>query len=193
MKIIFGLGNPGQKYKNNRHNIGYMVVDELARSQATTFKRSFKSPADIAKKAKGNDDILIVKPRTFMNNSGSCVKKVLSVYKVDAQDCLIVYDEVDLPLGQVRFRKKGSCAGHRGMSSIISALGSEQINRLRVGIGGERSGELSDYVLSDFSSREKKVLQETINMAALACMDWLSQGADFVMKTYNQRESRLAE
>ncbi len=187
MKIILGLGNPGQKYKNNRHNIGYMVVEEIAKSQDIAFKRSFKLPAYTAKKIKEKEEIILVKPRTFMNNSGLCAKKIILQYKAHIRDLLIVYDEVDLPLGQIRFREKGSCAGHRGMSSVINALDSEQISRIRVGIGGERSGELSDYVLSDFASREKQVLEETVKMAALACMDWISQGADFVMKTYNRR------
>ena len=187
MKIIFGLGNPGQRYKNNRHNIGCMVVDELARADSVTFKRSFRLPAQVAKKKEGKEEIILIKPRTFMNNSGMCVKRVLSNYKVGEQDFLIIYDEIDLLLGQVRFRQKGSCAGHRGMSSVIAALGTEQVNRLRVGIGGKRVGELSDYVLSDFSFQEKEALEEAVEKAASACRDWISQGADFVMKTYNRR------
>jgi len=187
LKIIFGLGNPGQKYKNNRHNIGYMVVEELARLQRVTFKRSFKLTAYIAETKKDKEKILFIKPRTFMNNSGLCVKKVLDRYKILSKDVLIIYDEVDLPPGEVRFRRKGSCAGHRGASSIISAIGSQQINRLRVGIGNPRAGELSDYVLSDFSSKERKILPETISKATCACLDWISQGADFVMRTYNRR------
>ena len=187
MKIIFGLGNPGQKYKNNRHNIGYMVVEELATEVSAKFKRSLTLGGQIAKVKKGDQDIILVKPRTFMNNSGSSARRIAAKYKVRSQDVLIIYDEIDLALGEIRFRQKGSCAGHRGMSSIISALGTEQINRLRVGIGGSHRQELSDYVLSDFSCREKETLQETINRATCACFDWISQGADFVMREYNRR------
>ena len=187
MKIIFGLGNPGQKYKNNRHNIGYMVVEELAEQINAKFKRSLVLGAQIAKLRKGDQDVILVKSRTFMNNSGSCAKRIVAKYRAESQNVLIIYDETDLALGEIRFRQKGSCAGHRGMSSIISALGTEQINRLRVGIGGSRVQELSDYVLSDFSGREKETLDETIERAICACYDWISQGADFVMRTYNRR------
>jgi len=187
LKIIFGLGNPGQKYKNNRHNIGYMVVEELAAGLSAKFKRSLVLGAQIAKAKKDGQDIILVKPRTFMNNSGLSAKKIAAKYKVRSQDILIIYDEIDLALGEIRFRQKGSCAGHRGMSSIISALGTEQINRLRVGIGGSQAQELSDYVLSDFSKKEKVILDETINKATCACFDWTSQGAEVVMRTYNRR------
>ena len=187
MKIIFGLGNPGQQYKDNRHNIGYMIVDRFVNEQRVSFKRSFKLAAYIAKKRIEREDVVFVKPRTFMNNSGMCVKKVLNSYKVSVEDILIIYDEVDLPLGDIRFRKKGSAGGHRGMAAAIDALSTEEINRLRVGIEGNRSEDLSDYVLSDFSQQEKEILGEVIERATLACHDWIEQGADFVMRNYNRR------
>lgn len=186
MKIIFGLGNPGQQYKKNRHNIGFTVVDEVASKLGIKFKRSFKTPALIAKKSKG-EVILLVKPRTFMNNSGICVRKVISNYKVPAEDILIIYDDADLALGVIRFRQKSSSGGHRGMSAIISALGTEEISRLKIGISNVKVGELSEYVLSDFTDSEQNILQEVTGNAACACMDWINQGIESVMKNYNGR------
>lgn len=187
MKAIFGLGNPGQQYRKNRHNIGYMVVDEVARIWGLSFRRSFKLTAFIAKKKINKEENFLIKPRTYMNNSGHCLKKVLANYKVLLQDILIVYDDVDLALGKIRFRLKGSCAGHRGMSSIINALGTEEVNRLRIGVGKPESGELSDYVLSDFSSSEQELLKDILARSALACMDWISRGPEYVMQKYNKK------
>ncbi|MDP8290173.1 MAG: aminoacyl-tRNA hydrolase [Candidatus Susulua stagnicola] len=187
MKIIFGLGNPGQQYKDNRHNVGYKVLDSLVSSQNLEFKRSFRTSSYIAKKTDTENWVLFIKPRTFMNNSGLCVKKVVSKYKVKLSDIVIIYDDSDLPLGKIRFRTGGSCAGHRGMKSIISVLGSEGVNRLRIGIGSSQNQELSDYVLSDFSRIEREILDGTIMEAASASLDWVNQGIDFSMQKYNRR------
>lgn len=187
MKIIFGLGNPGQKYRNNRHNVGFMVVDSLAASQGVIFKKSFTAKANIAKGGESQNWIFLVKPRTFMNNSGLCVKKVLNKYKISRDNILIIYDDVDLPLGAIRFRPYGSCAGHRGMASIKNELGSEEISRLRIGIGGSNNIKLSEYVLSDFLCSEKEVLTKVIQEAVSAIGDWRNKGIDFVMKKYNKR------
>jgi len=182
MKAIFGLGNPGRQYKKNRHNVGYMIVDELAGAEGVVFKRSFKLAASLARKNIGKEKVFFVKPRTFMNNSGRCVKKVLEKYKLHIQDCLIVYDDVDLPLGVIRFRQKGSCAGHRGMTSIVSVLGTNEINRLRVGISNPKTGDLSNYVLSNFSSSEQEILHESISGAESVCLDWIEQGTDLTVR-----------
>ena len=187
MKIIFGLGNPGQQYRNNRHNVGYKVLEGLASNQSLEFKRSFRTSSYIAKKKDSGDWVFLVKPRTFMNNSGLCVKKVLNKYKANLLDVLIIYDDTDLSLGKIRFRAGGSCAGHRGIASIVSALGSEEVNRLRVGIGSSQGRELSDYVLSDFSKTEREILDSAIKEAASASLDWVNKGIDFSMQKYNRR------
>jgi PTH1 family peptidyl-tRNA hydrolase len=176
MKIIFGLGNYGQKYKNNRHNIGWMVVDSLVNAQGLNFKRSFRFTAFVTKAKIDNQDVLLVKPRTFMNNSGLCVKKLFKCYKIPAGDVLVVYDDVDLKPGQIRFKKEGSSGGHRGMASVIEALGTENINRLRVGIGRDSGLDTSIYVLADFSRQEKEMLPEVITEAVSICRDWVKQG-----------------
>lgn len=187
MKIIFGLGNPGQQYKNNRHNVGYKVLERLAESENLNFKRSFRTSSYIAKKKDPGGWVFLVKPRTFMNNSGLCLSKVLNKYKFKFSDILIIYDDSDLPLGAIRFRARGSSAGHRGMASIVAALGSEEVNRLRVGIGSGQGQELSDYVLSDFSSSEREVLNSTIQKAVSASWDWVNKGIDFSMQKHNRR------
>ena len=187
MKIIFGLGNPGQQYKNNRHNVGYKVLESLASDQCLEFKRSFRTSSYIAKKKGPEDWLFLVKSRTFMNNSGLCVNKVLNKYKIKLSDVLIIYDDTDLPLGKIRFRVGGSSAGHRGMASIVSVLGSQEVNRLRVGIGSSGDQELAEYVLSDFSKTERNILDNTIQEAALASLDWVDKGIDFSMQKYNRR------
>jgi len=187
VKIIFGLGNPGQQYKDNRHNVGYKVLDSLASSQNLDFKRSFRTSSYIAKKKDLENWAFFIKPRTFMNNSGICVKKALSKYKVKFSDILIIYDDSDLPLGNIRFKAGGSSAGHRGIASIISALGSEDVNRLRIGIGSSQNQELADYVLSDFSKTERETLGSVIQEAASASLEWVSEGIDFSMQKYNRR------
>jgi PTH1 family peptidyl-tRNA hydrolase len=175
LKIIVGLGNPGQKYRNNRHNIGFKIIDELSRQGNALFKRSFILKSLIAKAKIKENEIVLIKPVTFMNNSGLCVKKALAHYKAHKDNLLIVYDDADLPFGVLRLRKGGSSAGHNGMASIIDNLGSEEINRLRVGIGKPENKDLIGYVLSDFSQDESKELPQVLGAAVSACMDWVTQ------------------
>ncbi|MCM8786875.1 MAG: aminoacyl-tRNA hydrolase [Candidatus Omnitrophica bacterium] len=187
MKIIFGLGNPGIKYKNNRHNLGYMVVERcVERYKNIKFSNSNKFSAYIAKIMVDNKEIFFVKPKTFMNNSGYCVKKIITNYSVEFEDILVVYDDIDLPFGKIRFREKGGCGGHRGLLSIIESLGTEQFNRLRIGIGRpQKTDEVVNYVLSDFRPQEKKLLGLVISKAVFACYDWIFCGAKYVMANYN--------
>ena len=178
MKLIFGLGNPGLKYKNNRHNIGYIIVEEAAKKNKRSFKKSIFLGAWLLTgnvKVQGQGTQL-VKPAGFMNNSGLCVKRVCKKYKSSFSDILVVYDDVDLPLGVVRFKKSGSSGGHRGMESIIQQLGTEEINRLKIGIGRNDHLDTADYVLSDFSASEKEVLVKVIEKAVLTCIDWVAGG-----------------
>ncbi|MBP7088367.1 MAG: aminoacyl-tRNA hydrolase [Candidatus Omnitrophica bacterium] len=187
MKIILGLGNPGPRYKNNRHNIGYLILEELAGKRRIKFARSIKLSAYLAEDNLNNEKILLVKPRTFMNNSGICLKKIIKKYKTDIKDVLVVYDDVDLKLGNIRFSQRGSCAGHRGMASVLSVVDTNSINRLRVGIGKPASKDLSDYVLSDFDLSEKSLLNSIIEKSVLACKDWAREGTESVMSKYNRR------
>ena len=187
MKIIFGLGNPGKQYKNTRHNIGKMVIEELSRTKKLKFKRSITLRAFLAKGIIDKEEVIFAKPQTFMNNSGRSVISFLRRYRITEQNVLVVYDDIDLQFGQMRFRKSGSSAGHRGMDSIIAQIGNTQINRLRLGVGRPKRGEIADYVLSDFRAKEQNTLDDVIKQACLTCGDWISYGSDFVMKSCNRR------
>jgi PTH1 family peptidyl-tRNA hydrolase len=184
-KLIVGLGNPGLKYKHNRHNIGFRVVERLAGQFHAVFKRSFLLGASLAKIKVQESAVILLKPLTFMNNCGGCVRKALSRYRVSSGSLLVIYDDADLALGALRFRKKGSSAGHNGMASVIKALGSQEINRLRIGIG-RSDKDLTEHVLGDFTLAEQEALDETLNLCASACKDWIKYGSDYVMNRYNQ-------
>ncbi|MCP4652739.1 MAG: aminoacyl-tRNA hydrolase [Candidatus Omnitrophica bacterium] len=187
MRVIFGLGNPGSKYKGTRHNIGYRVVEALAEKESCRFKRSFRLNSSLCQVRIGEENVLLIKPHTFMNNSGVCVKKVMSKYKVLASDILAVYDDVDLLMGAIRFRGSGSSGGHRGIASIMAMLNTEEISRLKVGIGRPESGaDIVDYVLSDFSQSENKIVDQMVSCAVWACCDWVKFGSEYVMKNHNR-------
>ncbi|MFA5337862.1 MAG: aminoacyl-tRNA hydrolase [Candidatus Omnitrophota bacterium] len=186
MKIIVGLGNPGVKYRNNRHNVGFMVVDEIADRKNSAFKKGFLANGWTARIKAGEDAAILLKPSTFMNNSGLCVKKIISKFCARPHDVLVVYDDADLSLGALRIRKTGSSGGHNGMASIIDNLGTSEIARLKIGIGKSEKCDLADYVLSDFSGEEKEDIHKAIQTAASICIDWLNLGIDRVMTNYNK-------
>jgi len=171
VKLIIGLGNPGLIYRNTRHNIGFMVIDNFVK--VNRFK--------IAK------DIVLLKPNLYMNNSGAAVKKAVNKCKADLKDILIICDDVNLELGVIRFRASGSAGGHKGLESIIEALGTEAFNRLRIGISADKNAALRDYVLSKFRASEKKLLKETINKTAEAVSVWIQDGIETAMNTYNTK------
>ncbi len=190
MKVILGLGNPGKKYQSNRHNIGFMVIDKLAEEFSVEFRRSLRVRASLVKKRVAGEDVVLVKPLAFMNNSGVVVKRVADIYKVATSDMLVIYDDVDLDLGELRARKSGSAGGHRGMISVIECLRTDEVNRLRIGIARPSSEEVADYVLSDFSLEEETIVAETIEESAKASIDWVSRGIEAVMAAYNVRKNR---
>lgn len=186
MKAIFGLGNPGQQYKNNRHNIGYNVIAALGEKHHLKLKRNIWLSAFSGTIEIENEKVIIVKPTTFMNNSGICINKILNKFKIKLENSLVVYDDIELPFGKIRLREKGSSGGHRGLQSVITILKAENINRLRFGIGKPQNGEeLTKYVLSDFSTYEKTLLNEKIAHAVSACYDWVILGTKYVMQKYN--------
>jgi PTH1 family peptidyl-tRNA hydrolase len=185
VKVIVGLGNPGLKYKNNRHNAGFMVLDEIAKHEKVLFKKSFLWNCYFVKITAGQEVMLLIKPLTYMNNSGRCVKKIFSKYVLEAKDLLIVYDDADLPLGALRLKTCGSSGGHQGLASIITQLNSQDFPRLKLGIDKNTGADLADYVLSDFSAQEKETISESIAKAASACVDWVKRGNEYVMQNYN--------
>ena len=161
-KLIIGLGNPGTKYAKTRHNVGFMAVDAIARDHQTKFSQNKKTECEIVKIG----EIILAKPDSFMNNSGRALAKLVNYFKVGLGDILVIYDDVDLPVGIVRFRKEGGSAGHKGMQSIIDTLKTDQMKRIRIGVGKSDTVETDKYVLQPFPSVELKKIKTAIDEAA---------------------------
>ncbi len=184
MKIIVGLGNPGEKYVKTRHNFGFMVIGRLAQQfEIECNQKKFQS--FFCKKAIGQEEIILLKPQTFMNLSGVAVREVVNMYKCALQDIMVVCDDLDLPLGKIRIRRNGGCGGHRGLESIAASFVSTDFPRLKVGIGRPVAGCLSDYVLSAFSREEESVVAETTEKACQALKTWIFEGIEACMNKFN--------
>jgi PTH1 family peptidyl-tRNA hydrolase len=186
LKAIIGLGNPGSKYDRTRHNVGFAVVDELARRWKAELKSSVRRHARLA--TVKDKDVLLAQPHTFMNLSGNSVAGIMAFYKVQPADVLIVVDEVQLPLGKLRLRPSGSAGGHNGLKSVIGMIGSE-FPRLRIGIGrGDQEWDLSDHVLSKFSAEEQPVVERAIGRAVDAVEVFVTDGVMAAMNRFNATE-----
>ena len=185
MKLIIGLGNPGKEYAYTRHNIGFMVVDMIAESfNISSFKEKFN--AYIGEGKIGSEKILLVKPQTYMNASGESVVNIVRFYKVDLNDIVVIYDDLDLELGRLRIRNKGSAGGHNGMKSIIYQLQSDEFSRLRVGIG-KPPHDAINHVLGKFKPEEQMAVTETVKKSVAAVELLLSEGIEKAMNKYNEK------
>lgn len=184
MKIVVGLGNPGKQYEDTRHNAGWMVLDELADRAGLTGHAKSKDAAATMRGRYDGTDLMLVKPMTFMNESGIAVRKILARERVPLEDMLIVYDDFDLPLGKLRMRETGSAGTHNGMRSIVGELGTQKFARLRLGIGQPSRGAIG-HVLTKFTAAERKVLDEVIDAAADAVEDWVQDGANRAATRWN--------
>ena len=178
MKLIIGLGNPGEKFNDTRHNVGFLVVDSLIRQNQNKWTRG-KGSFWVSGRSFENNEALIAKPAVFMNESGKAVKEILVQYVVSPDQTLIVVDDVNLPIGKIRFRLRGSSGGHHGLESIAEILGTGNFPRLRVGIGaGDQSGQdLTSFVIGAFSKEEKALLKPEIERACQACLEWIETGS----------------
>jgi PTH1 family peptidyl-tRNA hydrolase len=184
IRLIAGLGNPGPEYAATRHNIGFRVVDQLAAQSGSTWERSTKWDALSAK----CDDVLLVKPVSFMNRSGHPLVAIAQFYKVEPQQILVVLDDLALPVGRLRLRARGGSGGHNGLESIIMQFDTEEIPRLRIGIGeAPREGSV-DYVLSRFFEEEKSLVRSTIDRAVEAVKCAIDNGLVSAMNTFNRTE-----
>lgn len=172
MKIIFGLGNPGKKYEKTKHNIGFAVVDELAKELGVSFNQT-KFKSIYAEGRIGREKIILIKPQTMMNLSGEAVQPWLNFYKLDAEDFLVIYDDMDLEVGKIRLRLQGGSGGHNGIKSIIQHLGGPKFNRLRVGIGRPypKQGVIS-HVLSSFAKEEVTDMEDAVRESIDAIKYW---------------------
>jgi PTH1 family peptidyl-tRNA hydrolase len=185
--LIVGLGNPGREYRDTRHNVGFMVVDEIAKRHDLTMAMAPSQVPDafIAKKF-GAEPLLVAKPLTFMNRSGDAVAVLARYYDIAAGDLLVVVDEVALPFGRLRARARGSAGGHNGLKSVVERLGTTEFPRLRLGVGrGDARRDLADHVLSKFEADEQSALGEFIARAADAAEMFAAEGIAKVMNTYN--------
>ena len=184
MKLIVGLGNPGKEYAGTRHNCGFMVIDRLA-SKLNVDVDQNKFKGLYAKVKYHGEDVILLKPQTYMNLSGESVNAVMNFFKIDKDDLLVIYDDLDMPVGKLRLRKTGSAGGHNGIKNIIAHLNSQDFKRIRVGIDRHKYMNVADYVLSRFSKVESEAIEQGIENAANAVLDYLDNDFNHAMNYYN--------
>ena len=188
MKLIIGLGNPGDTYAHTRHNIGWDAVTQLATTLETSFAEKSRFRAEVAEGRLGEEKVVLARPLTFMNLSGEAVQALMQFYKIELKNVLIVQDEMDYAPGQFAFCANGGPAGHNGVASFQSSLGTTAVSRLRVGIGRPVAPMAKeDFVLQAFSPEEKKLMAKTIGQAEQAMKDWCKDGVERAMNIWNKK------
>lgn len=194
MKLIVGLGNPGREYERTRHNVGFRVADELARRQRTEIRDYDKDfEALLAEVALAAQRTLLCKPMTYMNLSGRSVAAIVRFYKVELSDLLVVSDDLDLPIGQIRVRASGSAGGQKGLSDVIQKLGSQDVPRVRIGIGRVHRSATVDHVLGTFAPDEREAAEQAVIDAADACECWVREDITAAMNRYNAKKDKTRE
>ena len=188
-RIIIGLGNPGREYEGTRHNVGFRVADALAKKLGAEYKTRRKFAAEVAEAKRGETTLLIAKPQTYMNLSGQAVAALRDWHKCGTQDVVLIFDDADLKLGQLRVRAKGSSGGHHGIESVLNALGTDAVARVRLGIGRQSrsEGALTNHVLSRFTQEEEPEVKEMVKRAVDAVECLLDRGVATAMNQFNQR------
>ena len=186
MKLIIGLGNPGQKYQNTRHNVGFMFIDTIAQDLKLEFSLNKQLKSLIAFTTINGEKIIFIKPQTFMNLSGEAVLAVSNYYKVDTEDMIVIYDDLALPTGKVRIRKNGSSGGHKGMKNIIELMKTQEIKRIRIGIMNNSNIETIDYVLGNFSTLEEASINLALSKATQMLNSYLKDSLDDFMNKFNR-------
>ena len=191
MKLIIGLGNPGKEYARNRHNVGFHCINQLAKLNSIDLKQR-QCQSRVGTGTIAGTKVVLAKPGTFVNRSGEAVKQLMRKHGVEAKDILVIYDDLDLPLGKIRLRKDGSSGGHKGMKSIIAALGGQDFLRIKIGIGRPREENefrneemVVNHVLSDFTPEETKLIKPAIDRAAEAVESIIAEGIDEAMNKFN--------
>jgi len=188
MQIIIGLGNPGGTYKGTRHNVGFETIDKLAYDFNITMKKNTRFRAEVGEGRMANKKVMLVQPTTYMNLSGEAVRAILDFYKLLPQDIIVIYDDINLPVGDIRVREKGSAGGQKGMVDIIHQLHTDEFTRVRIGVGDKPPGwKLNDYVLSRFLREEWDDMIKGITKAGDAVELILKQGAKDAMNFYNKK------
>lgn len=185
MIVIVGLGNPGREYEKTRHNVGFRAIDQLAEKLDINMSKN-KFDAIIGEGIVNEEKIMLVKPQTFMNLSGSSVSQILDFYKIEPQDIIVIYDDIDIELGQIRIRKFGSAGTHNGMRNIVNMLATEEFPRIRIGTGRPKyEMDLANYVLSPMSKEDDEKAQKGIGNAVKAIITLLNDGIDKAMNEFN--------
>lgn len=184
MYIIVGLGNPGKKYENTRHNMGFLTVDLLAENHDIKINK-IKFKALVGEGKIAGQKVVLVKPQTYMNLSGESVRQVVDFYKIDSQNLIVIYDDIDIPTGSIRVRRKGSSGTHNGMRNILYQIQTEDFPRIRVGIGSGKKENLINYVTGGFTKEEKTLLEDAVTSAAAAAACIVEKGIEKAMNEYN--------
>jgi len=186
MIIIVGLGNPGEQYKNTRHNVGFIAVDEFAKiNNFPEFKLQKKSNALVSEHILKNESVVLAKPQTFMNESGKSVKQLISNTEAKMADLVIIHDDIDLPIGKIKIIKDRGSAGHKGVESIIKSIGNDGLIRFRIGIGPENKAEAKKIVLKYFSGEEQKTINGTLQKIIDALDLFIKEGLEAAMNKFN--------
>ena len=187
--IIAGLGNPGRKYENTRHNLGFITIDKIAEDNSISVKKiKFKSL--VGEGVIGSDKVILMKPQTFMNNSGEALREIVNFYKVPPENLIVIYDDFDIPIGSIRVRKFGSAGTHNGMRSVIRLLGFDNFPRIRIGIDSTIKNDLIDFVTGGFRKEEVPLLEEAVTNGAAAAETIVTKGIDLAMNRYNTKKTR---
>ena len=181
MKMIVGLGNPGKQYERTRHNSGFMAIDKVAEKLNLNIDKK-----EFAALTAKNNQVILVKPQTYMNNSGEAVSQIMKYYHIDINDLLIIYDDLDLKYGQLRLRLKGSSGGHNGIKSIINYIHSENFKRIRIGIEKNPLIETADYVLGKVEKDKQKLFDDSIEKASQAAIEFITDEFEKIMNKYNK-------
>jgi len=185
MRLVVGLGNPGSKYRNNRHNTGFLLLDRFAEKHKLSFKKKIKY--DFLR----SSQIIFIKPSTYMNRSGSAVTSILTRNRIE--DILVIVDDINLPLGEIRLRHQGGYGGHNGLKSIGSALGTDNFKRMRIGVNDPSGKDLSDYVLSDFSKKESSILEIVFEFAESLLEEYIEYDFDRMVGKYSKLKKSYSE
>jgi len=189
MYIIVGLGNPGKKYENTRHNMGFLTIDRMAEEYGISVDK-IKFKALVGEGRIAGQRVVLVKPQTYMNLSGQSVQEIMHFYKEDIENLIVIYDDLDIPAGKIRVRKKGSAGTHNGMRNIVQMLADDGFPRIRVGIGGEKKGDLIDFVIGGVSKSEMELLREATVQASKAAAAIVEKGIEKAMNEYNIKEKK---
>ncbi len=191
MYVIAGLGNPGKKYENTPHNMGFITVDHIAEKLGVKIDK-IKFKGLIAETNYAGSKVILLKPQTFMNLSGQSIREIMNFYKPDIENLIVIYDDIDIEVGKLRVRSKGSAGSHNGMRDIIYQLGEDGFPRIRVGIKSSRSQkmQLRDYVTGDFAKEDVSPLEEAVEKAAQAALCFIDEGIDKAMNKYNVKKEK---